>query len=188
MSEETVKLDENILWIGHAGFEGFFEKIIVLQDDYKSGYECPRCLGKDVRTVGAKELSMISCDNCNGQGHYERNGSERKCAACDGRGVIVCPDCGGLGGTLIMPEQSQGRPTTGIVLSIGEDVKRIKCGDKILYPSTAGHAFDIKGNDKQGNDAQGTVVVMYERDVLARLHGSLEYRDVRRSMALHTVE
>src|SRR6267142_5973894 len=112
-----IKIDpqSNVLTLGTMEWEAHFDRIIVLQDDFRSGLECKRCLGRDVR----KEISVISCENCNGTGKsvIVKDG---KCSMCSGDGVIPCPECKGKGGTLILPENAERRPTTGTIVSAGE--------------------------------------------------------------------
>src|ERR1700752_5153084 len=125
MPDIETNLNENIVWVGQAGFEADNDRVLVLQDDYRSGLECSKCLDEDKRTIGGREVSVIPCEECGGKGAYSKPDTSTvfKCSACSGAGVVPCPECGGKGGTLVIPDKDKGRPTTGTILSIGPEVK-----------------------------------------------------------------
>lgn len=175
MPDIIIDPNVNVITLGHAGFEAHADRLIVLQDDYRSGYECEECGGG----------GEVTCENCAGSGisAIVKNG---RCAGCEGRKVQLCPECNGKGGVLVVPENAERRPTTGTVVSLGDDVKKFERGDKVLYPSFAGHAFDLTAKDRENRDVTATLVILRDGEILAKMHGTLEQRKVRKSAALHT--
>ena len=224
MPDIDLNLNENVVWVGAAGFSAHHDKVIILQDDYRSGMECQRCLDENHRTAHGREVSTIPCENCKGEGHYKKSEHVTvKCSQCEGQGWVICPDCGGKGGTLVMAEKTKGRPTTGTIVSIGPHVgdKCLMCrgtgflgvpvpegsstptlicsscngkgltdswkrGDKCIYPSFAGHAYDLVAVDKKGRTVPVVLLILREEEILSRMYGNLEYSQVKRSAALHT--
>ena len=167
------------------------------QDEYKSGYECPTCGDKDHRIkrggLDGQTESIVDCDNCNGVGYYKKGEGltqlDIRCSHCDSTGKITCPTCFGKGSpSVVIPDDQKGRPTTGIVVSVGENVTRYKLGHRVLCPSFAGHGLDLVGvNLKTGKTEMALIQIILENDVIARVHGGeLEKRMVKKSMALHT--
>src|SRR5262245_14665636 len=88
---------------GPVEFAAYGDRLLIIEDPFKSGYECKRCGGKDIRG----ETSVVTCTECGGAGEYSPGGkfAKRKCSACEGRGVVACPDCGGKGGLIIVPDE-----------------------------------------------------------------------------------
>jgi len=191
---ELVQESENIIWIGETGFESDADKLIVLIDDFASGYECQTCLAKDLRMVAQdKQVSFVTCRECGGKGRRPKVGNESievKCYECDEKGVVPCPDCGGRGGLIAIPRQSEGAPTTGKIVSIGPDVRKgkRKVGDRVMFSSYAGNQYDVKGKTADGAEKEVHLRILRDEEVLTRLHGVLKLRQVRRAMALHTNE
>lgn len=195
MSELYTDFDQNIIIVGRAGFEAVEDRMIILQDEYRSGFECPRCLNKDIRMLDSMhQASMVPCENCAGKGEYAKNllgGALQvvmvKCSHCEGRGAVKCPDCNGVGGSIAISQESERRPTTGTIVSIGPQVHPSYArGQKVIYPSFAGHAFDLGGKDENGKDVEATIVILRQQDILSRMHGVLSQFDVKKSAALHT--
>ena len=168
-------LKTNVLKLGSMELEAHSDRIIVVQDDFVSGYECLTCKGKQ----------EIACDNCEGSGKsvIVKDG---KCSKCQGRKAIVCPTCSGKGGVLIIPQNAERRPTTGEILSIGPGVKNFKRGESVIYPSFAGHVWDLTAIDIHGHEVTVVVVCLREDEVLAKVSGHLELRRVRKSAAMST--
>jgi len=173
-----IKIDpqSNVVQLGAMTLEAHSDRLIILQDDFRSGYECPVC----------KTTGMIICDNCHGTGKsvVVVNG---KCSACSGTGSQVCPECHGKGATIIVPENAERRPTTGTIVSVGPKVTNFWRGDSVIYPSFSGHAFDLSATDIHGNEVVAVIVILRDEDVLAKVSGHLEFRSVRKSAALGTV-
>src|SRR5262249_26806761 len=121
-----------------------------------------------------------------GQGSYDKNGNSVRCSPCAGTGKVPCPACKGKGSfSVVLAEEHKGRPTTGVVVSVGDGITRYSIGDRLCYPSFAGHAFDLTGSEG-GKTVERTLVIHIESDILAKVHGTLEKRMVKKSMALHT--
>ena len=190
---------ENIIWVGHTGFEAEGDNLIVLLDEFSSGYECLKCKGADIRLEGnseftQKQVSYVACDQCAGNGKRPKVGNADilvKCTDCDGRGAVPCPECKGTGTLgVAIPEDSKGAPTTGTIVSLGLDltVPVRKLGDRVIFSSYAGHQYDLTGKDKTGVEKKVFLRFLKNSDILGRVYGQLEYRAVRRAMALHTNE
>ena len=63
---------------------------------------------------------------------------------------------------LMIPDKVRKPPTTGVVLSIGQDVNYVKVGDRIAYHKYAGHFLEFS-QDLTESD----LIVMREDEVLA---------------------
>jgi hypothetical protein len=168
-------LKTNVLKLGSMELEAHSDRIIVVQDDFISGYECLTCEGEQ----------EITCDSCRGTGNslVVKDG---KCSKCQGRKRIVCPTCGGKGATLVIPETAERRPTTGQILSVGPKVTGFERGQSVIYPSFAGHVWDLTALDIHGKEVTVVVVCLREDEVLAKVSGHLELRRVRKSAAMST--
>lgn len=93
----SVNIDQdNAVEISSLGIqlEAIEDKIIVMIDRYKSGYECKECSG-----TGKIKSEVVE-------------GALRDCEKCNGKGAL-----------LVVPEISQSLPTLGTVLSVGERTK-----------------------------------------------------------------
>lgn len=168
-------LETNVLKLGTMEMEAHADRILVVQDEFRSGFECVTCKG-----IGA-----VLCDNCDGKG-TSLVVKAGKCSRCNGEGRQVCPECKGKGGLLIVPDASERRPTTGTIVSVGPRVTAFERGQSVIYPSFAGHAFDLIATDLQGNEVQVVIVILREEEVLAKVKGHLELRRVRKSAAVGT--
>lgn len=149
---------------GPVNFAAFGDRLLILEDAFKSGYECRACGGK----------GTIRCNECGGFGSYTRNGNSIKCSQCSGTGKLKCSECEGKGGLLVVPEQSQRRPSTGRVVSTGDKVKYFHVGDDVLYSNFAGHAMDLPLES-----GQVCLRILHESEILAQVKGHLELRAVR---------
>src|SRR6267142_339498 len=72
---ELVRQEGNVFWVGATGFAARGERIIIREDEHKSGYECLRCMDKEHRTLEGKEVSILTCDACNGEGKRLKAGN-----------------------------------------------------------------------------------------------------------------
>jgi co-chaperonin GroES (HSP10) len=158
--------------VGFPGYPYKFtacgEKIIVVIDVFKSGYECKVCNGRkkvDIKcwceidghaglryapeeideirkTLGpsiADAREAIKCNIC--LGDYIAFRREETCTACKGKGAI-----------LILPNESEALAHTGTVVSIGTLAAKLiedegweyKIGDKILFGPHAGNFIPTK--------------------------------------------
>lgn len=169
-------IETNVLKLGELTLEAHFDRIIIVEDEFRSGYECARC----------NETGRIQCEDCQGIGSYstEENSTPKKCSPCDGIGELRCPDCNGKGVLLAIPEQSERRPTTGTIVSTGEEVKTLHRGQGVIYPSFVGHVFDLNAEDTKGNEIKVCIRIMRESEVIAKVSGHLELRRVKKSLAL----
>ena len=86
MPEIKIDVNDNVIYLGAAGFEANGHRMIVLQDEYRSGFECLKC----------NASGEIECNNCKGSG-TSLVVKDAKCSACNGRGKSVCPECKGHG-------------------------------------------------------------------------------------------
>lgn len=172
----------NVLKIGSIEFEATGDRILILEDEFRSGYECLVCLGRQ----------FIQCDQCGGSGKSRLNEVVR-CSRCSGNKRIKCPECSGKGvedGGLVIPEASERRPTTGRIVSIGPRVKELRVGESVIYPDYVGHVYDIgQGTyDADGHEVMAVIRIMTESEVLSRVRGHLELRRIKRSVAVHVSE
>lgn len=128
----------NKFCVGPLKFEAFGDRVLVKQDDFKTGYEC---------------------ETCHGTGRSPIN-KEWRCKDCDGHGAL-----------LIIPEVSERRPTTGVIVSIGPDVQHLKIGQGVMFSSFAGHKIDL-------NDAGIPIImiVLHEPEILSLVDGHLALR------------
>lgn len=173
----TPKLDvnvgnENFLELPelNVAFEGISNKIIVLLDRYQSGYECPKCKGmqKVVRTTRCKcDPIDYNPDEDVAPGTRNRHGA--LCEDCAGdfmskrsRVEIDCPVCKGKGGNIIIPDSAKSLPTTGVVLSKGPDVTKIRLHRRIIATPFSGTFLPMKGNAR--------IKVYTENEPLCYLH------------------
>lgn len=100
--------------LGDLSFAALGDRVIVLEDQFKSGYECETCNG-----VGTVPSTVTG-------------GKAKTCPTCDGRG-----------GLLVVPDASVRRPTTGKIVSAGEKCRVLAEGESVMYSNFAGHAVDL---------------------------------------------
>lgn len=77
--------------------EAVEDKIIVIMDQYKSGFECKTCGG----TGKIKSTVVVDAEK-------------------------ECPECHGKGGLLVVPETAKSLPTLGTVVSLGPETPWMK--------------------------------------------------------------
>lgn len=206
-------IQTNWIKLGTLEMEATGSKLIVVQDEFHSGYECTTCGAKDIRMISQSEQrSVVVCSECGGKGYHDKmmidQGDEYvkfKCSHCEGKGWLVCPACNGTGtyeGGLAHSQDSERRPTTGTIVSVGwmldpsnwyarlrrwfKGAVTYRRGDSVIYPSFAGDFFDLEAADVNGNDVKVTIGILSETDVIARVRGHLELRRVKSRKALHT--
>ena len=128
--------------------EAVEDKILVIVDAYKSGYECKTCGGTGKIKSPVVEGATKDCD-----------------------------DCGGKGAILVIPEISKSLPTLGTVVSLGpkcqwqlkkNDSSReeilIRPGAKVLFQPHVGTLIPFKGNVR--------IKAMREHEPLCVIYGS----------------
>lgn len=140
--------------LGALKFWALGDRVLVEEDEFKSGYECTLCNG----------AGKIACDNCKGEGSL----GIKKCGFCEGSGKIVCPSCSGKGGLIITPDVSQRRPATGRVVSAGHQCKMVKVGDAVLYSNFAGYTVDLQ---RAGHPI--CIRILHESEILSGMEGHL---------------
>lgn len=139
-----VENKDNIIFVvaGKLGLEAIEDKILVLIDKFRSGYECKDC---------AETGIYISCE-CERQAHPGQNRLGGVCKYCNGlyqeRKGKTCPSCNGTGITIIMPQNARAIPTSGIIVSIGPSCKTRKIGERVLFGAHTGYYLPFKGNAK----------------------------------------
>jgi co-chaperonin GroES (HSP10) len=191
---ELVRQVGNVFWVGLTGFCAKGERVAIRQDEHKSGYECLRCMDKDARTIDGKEVSVITCEACKGEGKRPKAGNADltvKCSDCEGRGFVPCPDCGGKGTAtgIIIPDNQKSDAMTGTIVSIGPKVKDYQLGDRVMFPSYAGVLSNMKGkNKKTGEEVKIRMRIIQEGDIIMQLYGELEMRSFDGTQLLYTSE
>lgn len=132
--------------------EAIEDKIIILLDRYKSGYECKECDGKGTvrQKIGREDVD------------------------------VQCPTCRGIGHTVIIPQNAKSLPTSGIVVSLGEGTKamkafvakdkeafdacKIKIGTRVIMSPHVGTMLPFKGNVR--------LKIVREHEPLAIMYGA----------------
>lgn len=157
----------NVIELADLGvsMEAVADKIMILVDSYKSGYECKECGG-----TGRIKSSIVE-------------GATSQCADCKGKGV-----------TLVIPDNAKSMPSTGVIVSMGPDTKFMKIkedlkecksfyepdqvkehedklaqmpiqvGARVCFGVHVGTKIPLKGNI--------ILVVMRENEPLCRIFGS----------------
>lgn len=148
--------------VGSIKFRALGDRLIVQEDEFKSGYECPDCEGH----------GTTQCTDCNGTGVSPRV-PEARCRVCEGKGNAVCQTCQGKGGSIIVPDVSQRRPTTGVIVSAGPNT-RLHEGQSIMYSNFSGYVIDL---ERAGRKV--TLRVIHESEALCELEGHLDIRTIR---------
>ncbi len=152
--------------------EALGDLIIVLEDKFKTGFECSKCQGECYEDV--------PCKYCNGTGKEGIGDEERLCRFCCPKylletgnvqpGKTLCNLCEGKGATLIAPDIAQRRPSSGKITSIGWDVKHVAVGDRVLYSQFAGTGINFKQKD--------AVRIMHEHEVMCKIYGTGKFGDI----------
>ena len=145
-------------------FEALEERILVVIDVFKSGYECSACVKGHVKyqcscTQGpdARPGFKFNLDQLNAiqESLGEAVADARKdqlCPVCNGDPVSVerdesCTACKGTGIILELPDDSKNLPTTGVVVSMGHEAQahaQYGLGDRILFGPHAGGMIPTK--------------------------------------------
>jgi hypothetical protein len=94
------------------------DKILVSVDIFKSGYECQVCKGSGkVEIKQRRDMVLIDCVSCKGKGAL-----------------------------LHLADESKTLPTTGVIVSIGDEVKNknLVCGSRVLFGCYTGVMIPTK--------------------------------------------
>lgn len=135
------KVDEekNLVLVvgGKIALRAIEDKIIVLLDKFKSGYECTLCGGT------GEGRKCVDCTNgVNARGF--------KCKTCGGdpdRYIgKTCPQCKGRGSSIIIPDSAKALPTSGTIVSIGPECTKRKIGQRVVFGAHVGFFLPFKGN------------------------------------------
>jgi co-chaperonin GroES (HSP10) len=149
--------------LGDLKFRALGDRVIIIEDEFKTGYECGHCGGS----------GKAPCDQCGGHGAYLRGKVTLKCSHCV-NGAVRCPECDGKGGLLVAPETAQRRPTTGKVVSAGSACKVLSPGQGVMYSNFAGYVVDLARAGKTV-----TLRILHETEVLCEMDGQLELRNFK---------
>jgi chaperonin GroES len=165
--------------IGETAFEAMYDRVTVLVDPFRSGYECPRCEGQQ----------KTPCTDC--EDGRSRMNPNIQCKTCAGTKQMTCPDCNGTGvehGGLVVPDDAQNKPQMGTIVSVGEWVgmgvqrlfgsiplqthdkspKAPQVGDRVLFGRFSGH--DLKLDTSDGRSVE--LRILNESEILQRVHGN----------------
>ena len=152
--EEPVKFQ-----VGVVCFKARGDRVIVLEDSFRSGYDCTTCYG----------TGKVACTDCdNGK---SRVNAQIQCKTCSGETTHQCPDCKGKGALIYIPEKSQRRPTVGKLVSVGEKVLTFHVGQKVMYGSYAGHEVNLEDKGKSVN-----IRILHDTEILCEVEGDMLYR------------
>lgn len=139
--------------------EAYYDRIVVKVDEYKSGRECSKC--------GGKGHLGVKCPYCKGTGFHngkEDNGPCPDCTVGTGPlaktlGRVPCELCSGQGtSSIIVPEDAEKLPTTGVITSVGWLCNFLKTpegfvrrppehclavGDRVIFTNFSGNAYEL---------------------------------------------
>jgi co-chaperonin GroES (HSP10) len=170
MAIELIKDNLNVIDLTEIGvsLQAVEDKIIILVDSYKSGFECKTCKGEG-RVPSPLNAEVLR----------------------------VCDECKGKGSILVIPDTAKSMPSTGVVVSMGPNteymtIKRrlrrlpppidndkeeyekelkeeldeclIKIGTRVVFGVHVGTKIPIKGNIK--------LTIMREKEPLCIIFGS----------------
>lgn len=140
-------------------------RILIKEDEFKTGLECKTCEGKGHTEEICKVCAGTKFESAeNADGVIEHF----MCRACSvGQrgarkcyGFKLCPSCNGRTATIIIPEEAERRPTSGIIIAIGSKVTEFDVDDHVLYSNYVGQAFPFEGF---------ALRVMHENDVYCKI-------------------
>lgn len=122
---------------GKIALEAVEDKILILMDRFRSGYECSMCSGS------GEGRRCIDCTNgVNSRGF--------KCKVCEGEPDKwlgkTCPQCKGRGSTIIIPDSAKALPTSGTIVSAGPSCTKRKVGERVVFGAHVGFFLPFKGN------------------------------------------
>lgn len=138
-TDYEVDEEKNLVLVvgGKIALQATEDKIIILLDKFKSGFECSFC-GGDGR--GRRCVDCINGVNSRGF----------KCKICDGEPDRwigkTCPQCKGKGSTIIIPDSAKALPTSGTIVSVGPECKKRKVGERVVFGVHTGFFLPFKGN------------------------------------------
>jgi co-chaperonin GroES (HSP10) len=160
--------------------DAYADRIVVIVDEYKSGRECTKCKGKG--HLGE------ACPHCKGSGYFKADEEQGPCPDCTvGEGplsktltFVPCDLCAGRGtSSIVVPDDAQKRPTTGVITSVGPLCAysaiggqfvpkplhvRLKVGDRVFFTLYSGNEYQL---GPSGN--QITIRILKEAEVLGKI-------------------
>lgn len=166
----------------------FGDEVILRVDRFKDEAMCRECGG-----VGH---SKVRCEECKGEAvwwvdargvrdkrvYTDRNGlSTIPCEVCrcsnfespflKPSGFAPCKPCKGTGQAvssagIVTAEQYQNAPSTGVILAVGPQCRRVTIGDRVLFDVFAGKEFEFENRKYR---------VMRETYPLGRLSGGADF-------------
>lgn len=128
---------------GFLTLEAIEDRIIIMLDAYKSGYECKDCDGTGIfKACECMRASGILGEKANGK---SCNADIRAKCSTQTEGT-PCKTCNGTGSTLVVPQTARAIPTSGKIVSVGPRCKTRVIGERVLFGSHTGYFLPFKGN------------------------------------------
>ena len=154
-SKEQINSDNAVFVVqGRIALEAVEDKIIIMLDPFRTGFECKACDGSGVGKV---------CLSCNGTGMNRFDGVCKLCGGQPNKWIgLECPACKGVGSLLVIPESAKQLPTSGRVVSKGPDCTKVNIGERYLFGVHIGYFLPFKGNI--------LLRCMREHEVLCRIY------------------
>jgi hypothetical protein len=152
-TREGVK-EENTVFIvqGKIALEAVEDKIIIMLDPFKTGYECKTCNGTGYE---------VACECGTGKNRFDVT-----CKLCGGDPNAyvgkTCRVCKGIGASLVIPESAQSLPTSGRIVSKGALCTKVNVGERYLFGVHVGYFLPFKGNIR--------LRCLREHEVLCRIY------------------
>ena len=153
--------------VGNVKFTALGDRVLVKEDDFRSGYDCTAC----------NKSGRVTCAACGGSGK-SKVVTHAKCSDCGGAGNVACAACNGKGALLYIPENSERRPTSGEIVSLGPDCTKLSLGQSVIYSNFAGHAMDIDNI---------VLRILHESEIYLIVDGHLEMRRLRSKSDVTTI-
>ena len=143
-SKEQINIDNAVFVVqGRIALEAVEDKIIIMLDPFKTGFECKVCDGTGVER---------RCDCVTGLDRFQQ-----ACKKCGGNPDAFvgkeCRSCKGIGSLLVIPESAKSLPTSGRIVSMGPNCKKdasgksiMEIGQRYLFGVHVGYFLPFKGN------------------------------------------
>jgi co-chaperonin GroES (HSP10) len=165
--EKNYEAKDNFVYIiqGKIALEATEDKIIVLMDKFRSGYECSTCKGSGVGTI---------CPDC--KSGFNNRGFT--CKTCEGdyrrwEGKD-CPTCKGRGSIILIPDSAKSLPTSGTIVSAGPKCVSRRISEKVIFGAHVGFFLPFKGNVR--------LRIMREHEILCTMYLLEESEETKRSL------
>lgn len=181
-TKNTVVINDGSNEVSIPGFPYIFvakgDKVLVSVDVFKSGYECRECVGKGrivdrcicessdrpgfkYDSVGLaiepERRELMFCSYCGGD--YLSKRIDKECSACKGKGAL-----------LYFTDEAKVLPTTGVIVSLGENVDpnlELSLHDRVLFSAYVGQMVPTK--------APGVVFkIIRDIEILCQIKGGEE--------------